>query len=72
VRRSWGGDASPSATIIDSQSVETTEAGGLCTVTMLERRSTDVKGHALGDTDGRGLVLEPHQASIEATAESRF
>jgi hypothetical protein len=28
-------------------------------VTMLERRSADV------DTDGRGLVLEPHPASIQ-------
>jgi transposase len=63
-RERIGRDASPSAAIIDSQSVKTTESGG--------PRSYDagkkIKGrkrHALVDTDGRGLVLETHQAGIQ-------
>ena len=63
-RERVGREASPSGAIINSQSVKTTEAGG--------PRGYDagkkIKGrkrHALVDTEGRGLVLEAHPASIQ-------
>ena len=63
-REGVGRDASPSAAIIDSQSVKTTEAGGPRGYDA-GKKVNGRKRHALVDTDGRGLVLEPHPASIQ-------
>jgi transposase len=56
-RERVGGDASPSAAIIDSQSVKTTEAGGPRGYDA-GKKVNGRKCHALVDTDGRGLVIE--------------
>jgi transposase len=63
-RERVGREASPTAAIIDSQSVKTCESGG--------PRGYDAgkkimgrKRHALVDTDGRALVLFAHPASIQ-------
>ena len=63
-RERVGRDASPSAAIIDSQSVKTTEAGGLRGYDA-GKKINGRKRHALVDTDGRGLMLEPHPASVQ-------
>lgn len=63
-RERGGREASPSAVVLDSQSVKTTESGG--------PRGYDagkkVKGRkrqVMVDTDGRGLVLEPQPADVQ-------
>lgn len=63
-RERVGRDASPTAVVLDSQSVKTNESGG--------PRGYDagkkVKGRkrqVMVDTDGRGLVLEPQPADIQ-------
>jgi transposase len=63
-RERVGRDASPSAAIIDSQSVKTTEGGGPRGYDA-GKKINGRKRHALVDTDGRGLVIEAHPASIQ-------
>jgi transposase len=69
-RERVGRDASPSAAIIDSQSVKTTEAGGPRGYDA-GKKVNGRKRHALVDTDGRGLVIEPHPSVQDAMAAAR-
>jgi len=63
-RQRVGREASPSAAIIDSQSVKTTEAGGPRGYDA-GKKINGRKRHAMVDTDGRGVMLQVHPASVQ-------
>jgi len=63
-REAAGRAASPSAAVIDSQSVRTTEAGGPRGYDA-GKKINGRKRHALVDTDGRPLLLHCHPAAVQ-------
>src|SRR3546814_1876775 len=63
-RERVGREASPSAAVIDSQSVKTVEAGG----PRGYDAAKEIKGrkrHAMVDTDGRALVIQAQAADVQ-------
>lgn len=63
-RERVGREPSPSAAVLDSQSVKTTESGGPRGYDA-GKKVNGRKRQVMVDTDGRGLVLDPQPASVQ-------